>query len=135
MTTPQPKPPNNRRLVLFHRADQAAVAALTLSALVSMVAWWVSHGGHRGDLIEIDRADPLEARFQIDVNAARWPELAQLPGVGETLARRIVDSRAAQGPFADHDQLRRVRGIGPRTLERIRPYLLPMPGAGEIAGP
>lgn len=77
MATPPPKPPNNRRLVLLRRADQAAVAALTLSALVSMAIWWVAHGGHRGGLIEIDRADPLEARFQIDVNTAPWRDLTR----------------------------------------------------------
>jgi len=73
--------------------------------------------------------EPKTARFLVDVNAAEWPELAQLPEVGETLARRIVDSRQQEGPFLDHDDLRRVRGIGPKTLETIRPYLLPMPSS------
>lgn len=62
-----------------------------------------------------------------------WPELAQLPQIGETLARRIVESREADGPFLDHDDLLRVRGIGPKTLEGIRPYLLPMPDAEGLA--
>ena len=61
---------------------------------------------------------------------SRLPELAELPGVGETLARRIVEVRRERGPFADHEDLRRVRGIGPRTLERLRPYLLPMAESG-----
>ncbi len=65
---------------------------------------------------------------------ADWPEFAQLPDIGETLARRIVESRVEQGPYADHDQLLRVRGIGPRTLERMRPYLRPMPEAANVAG-
>ena len=34
----------------------------------------------------------------------------------------VVDSRAAQGPFFDNANLGRVRGIRPRTLERIDPY-------------
>ena len=64
-----------------------------------------------------------------------WPELTQLPGIGETLARRIVESRRQAGPFADHEDIRRVRGIGPRTLERISPYLQSMPAAAAVAGP
>ena len=120
--------PSHHPRWLLRRADQAAVAALVVTALVTMAGWWASHGGWQGKLIEIDRADPLTARFEVDINAADWPELMQLPGIGPKLARRIVESRKTAGPFADHDDLRRVRGIGPATLERLRPYLRPMPG-------
>jgi competence protein ComEA len=118
----------------LRRADQAAVAALVAAALAAMAGWWASHGGWRGGQIEIDRAEPLAARFEVDINAADWPELLLLPGVGPTLAHRIVDSRQAAGPFADHEDLRRVRGIGPKTLEQLRPYLRPMPGRRTVAG-
>jgi competence protein ComEA len=117
---------------LLRRADQAAVAALVVAAFVATVGWWIAHGGWRGRLIEIDRADPLAARFEVDINAADWPELMQLPGVGPTLAHRIVESRRTAGPFMDQADLRRVRGIGPKTLEQIRPYLRPMPDAKGI---
>src|SRR3954470_11985392 len=113
--------------------DQAAVAALVALSLVGMGVYWVVQGGPRGELIEIDRAEPLTARYLVDVNKAEWPEFAELPDIGETLARRIVDSRESGGAFRDHDDLRRVRGIGPRTLERLKPYLLPMPGQHEVA--
>jgi competence protein ComEA len=119
---------------LLRRADQAAVAALVASALAATIGWWAYHGGWQGRLIEIDRAEPLAARFQVDVNAADWPELLQLPGVGPTLAHRIIESRQTAGPFADHDDLRRVHGIGPATLEKIRPYLRPIPVSRNVAG-
>ena len=117
---------------LLRRADQAAVASLVVVAMVAMVGWWFSQGGWQGRLIEIDRADPLEARFEVDINAADWPELMQLPGIGPTLAHRIVDTRSSQGPFADIEALRRVRGIGPKTLEQIRPYLKAMPDRESV---
>jgi competence protein ComEA len=129
----QPANDSDRRPLLRH-ADQAVVAGLVVLSLVGMAAYFVVQGGFRGGLIEIDRATPLEARFRVDINQAEWPEFSQLPEVGETLARRIVDSRAMNGSFKDNDDLRRVRGIGPRTLERIRPYLLPLPGHEEVAG-
>ena len=91
-------------------------------------------GGGGGQLIEVERAEPLTAQFQVDINAADWPELIQLPGIGDTIAQRIVESRQTAGPFLDHDDLRRVKGIGPKTLEKIRPYLLPMPAGGNVAG-
>ena len=121
------------RPVLTH-ADQATVAALVAAALVGMGAYWVAVGGPRGELVEIDRAEPLVARFRVDINEAAWPELAEVPGIGETLARRIIDSRLERGEFADHQDLLRVQGIGPRTLERMKPFLLPMPGRSEVAG-
>jgi competence protein ComEA len=114
--------------------DQAVVASLVVLALVGMAAYWVVQGGPRGELIEIDRAKPLTAKYLVDINKADWPEFAELPDVGETLARRIVESRRAAGEFRDHADLRRVRGIGPRTLEKLEPYLLPMPGREEVAG-
>ncbi len=113
--------------------DQVAVAALVLVSLGCLSAYWIIEGGARGRLIEIDRATHHTARFQIDINEADWPEWSQLPDIGETIARRIVESRDADGPFADVDELRRVRGIGPKTLERIKPYLRPVPRAGNVA--
>src|SRR5882724_6639223 len=119
---------------VLRRMDQAAVAALVALSLVGMGVYWIVQGGPRGELIEIDRADPLSARYLVDINKAEWPELAELPDIGETMARRIVDSRKSVGAFKDHDDLRRVRGIGPRTLEKMKPYLLPMPDQHDVAG-
>ncbi len=130
---PQPERPRGRPLL--ERMDQAAVAALVMVALSSVGLYWLARGGVSGRLIEIDRASPHSVRFQVDINEADWPELTVLPRIGETLARRIVESRDAEGPFADLDQLQRVRGIGPKTLEQIRPYLRPLPPAGDVAGP
>ena len=113
--------------------DQAADAALVLVGLASIACYWFAEGGATGRLIEIDRAQRQAAQFRLDINQADWPELSQLPGVGETLARRIVESRAADGPFADVEQLRRVRGIGPRTLEQIRPFLRLVPPTANVA--
>ncbi len=119
---------------LLRRTDQMVVGALVAAALVAMAVYWWIQGGPRGELVEIDRAEPLVAQYQVDINYAEWPELAQLPRVGPVLAQRIVDSRRADGPFADHDDLLRVSGIGPRTLDAMRPYLLPMPDRGDVAG-
>ncbi|MCI0493087.1 MAG: helix-hairpin-helix domain-containing protein, partial [Planctomycetes bacterium] len=121
-TRPARQPSKNTvPLPLLRRLDQAAVASLVLAALMGMGAYWFVQGGHRGNLIEIDRAEPITARYLVDINKAAWPEFAELPKVGEILARRIVESRAAAGPFGDHDDLMRVNGIGPLTLEKMKP--------------
>ena len=133
MSPDSPTNPGPRPSYLLRRADQAVVAGLVLLGLASMGAWWVAHGGCRGRLVEIERAEPLTAEFQVDLNEADWPELVQLPGIGEVLARRIVESRRRDGRFLDHDDLQRVRGIGPRTLDRVRPFLTPMPEHEAVA--
>jgi competence ComEA-like helix-hairpin-helix protein len=71
------------------------------------------------------RALPRPGRIDPDrADAAEWE---RLPGIGPALARRIVADRAARGPFGRPEALRRVPGIGPKTLERIRPFLEPGP--------
>jgi competence protein ComEA len=60
---------------------------------------------------------------RLDLNRASASALRQLPGVGPTLAERVVACREMQGPFRQVDDLRRVPGIGPATLERLRPHL------------
>lgn len=62
--------------------------------------------------------------FRIDINQASWSEWAQLPGIGNTLAHRIVAERESHGPFQSIDDLRRVKGVGAKTLEKMRPHLL-----------
>jgi competence protein ComEA len=135
MSPESPTSPSRFPHWLLRRADQAAVAGLVLIGLASTVAWWASQGGWRGRLIELERAEPQAAAFQVDINTADWPELVQLPGIGPTLAQRILESRRSGGPFVSPKDLRRrVRGIGPKTLQRIQPYLRPMPDAKNMAG-
>lgn len=57
----------------------------------------------------------------IDLNEAAAAELELLPGIGPTLAQRIIEDRAANGAYERVEDLQRVRGIGPRTVEKIAP--------------
>ena len=59
---------------------------------------------------------------KIDVNRASEEKLRTLPGVGPTLATRILDARRERA-FRDVEDLRRVKGIGAKTLERLRPFV------------
>lgn len=60
----------------------------------------------------------------IDPNAAGRAEWDRLPGIGPVTAIAIVEHRAASGPFRGPGELLEVRGIGPRTLEKLRPFLV-----------
>lgn len=69
-------------------------------------------------------ADPgasVETRF--DLNSATVAQLQALPTIGPKRAEAIIADREANGPFRSIEDLDRVRGIGPKTVERIRRYL------------
>ena len=59
----------------------------------------------------------------VNVNAAGVDELDTLPGVGEVIARRIVEEREQNGPFYYPEDLMNVTGIGSRTLEKLLPLI------------
>jgi competence protein ComEA len=60
----------------------------------------------------------------IPLNSADQATLEMLPGVGPVTALAIIGYRERAGGFTSVDQLLEVDGIGPATLEEIRPYLL-----------
>ncbi|MBC5826606.1 MAG: helix-hairpin-helix domain-containing protein [Candidatus Eremiobacteraeota bacterium] len=68
-------------------------------------------------------AHKLRPGQSLNVNEAGVLELASLPGVGPSLARRIVDYRAQNGPFQTVDDLQNVAGIGPSKFEKMQGYI------------
>ena len=58
----------------------------------------------------------------IDLNRATLIELQELPGVGPATAQKIVEHRDEIGGFKSVDDLDGVKGIGPKKLEKIRPF-------------
>jgi competence ComEA-like helix-hairpin-helix protein len=77
---------------------------------------------------ELDR--PLGPVDTIDPNTAAAEQIARLPGASRAIADRVVAERE-QSPFRTTDDLRRVRGIGPATVEKWRPHLR-LPAAAPI---
>lgn len=74
------------------------------------------HGGRR-------RGSRTPAAGSVDVNRAAAAELARVPGIGRSVAQRIVELRQLQGPFASLDELLDVAGMTQSRLERARAYL------------
>ena len=67
----------------------------------------------------------------VNLNTAGVQELTTLPGIGESLAKRIVDYRTEHGPFESPEALMEVSGIGEKKLEELRDYVTV---AGESEG-
>lgn len=124
-------------------------AALVLLWFSGGLAWW------RASAAWPDAASLATAQTKIDPNSAPWWELSLLPQIGDSLAREIERHRAAAisnlaepinvpsaqrgtadgsptivfGSAADLDK---VRGIGPKTVQRLAPHLR-FPPNGESA--
>jgi len=59
----------------------------------------------------------------ININSASKEELMQLPGIGLTMAERIIQYRKEHGPFQNVEDLQNVKGIGKKKFERIAPFV------------
>ena len=126
----------NPEMFAFNRKEQIALAALGLALFVG------------GILSLVDRIRPeVASEFQVipdavevpdtvlsrevlglsqgvlDLNAATASDLEGLPGIGPKMADRIIRYRESKGPFRSVDELNNVRGIGARTLEKLRPMI------------
>jgi competence ComEA-like helix-hairpin-helix protein len=117
---------------------RTATVLLTIFAVVIAV-------GLSGRPIQTDRTrTPLPAlahlveplpRLRIDPNAATEAELMLLPAIGPVLAGNIIESRENDGPFLAAEDLDRVHRIGPKTIDKIRPFIALPPAEPEATTP
>jgi len=144
-------PPLQRARMDF-RTALAAVAVLVACLVPGLAGRWSASPAARcDDPRRVERIDPLRLRgalpvaicdargagrfrsprgaaalllgHRIDLNRASAEEIADLPGVGPGTAARIVAARAAGGPFEGVDDLLRVRGLGRKRIEALRPWI------------
>ena len=80
-------------------------------------------GGQSAGDTGINPGVNLGAPLLVDLNQATVAELDQLPGVGPSTARAIIDHRTRNGPFASVDDLLAVRGIGHAKLAELKPFV------------
>lgn len=78
-------------------------------------------GGHR--VSAMSGAQLITLSLPIDLNRATAEDLDAIPGLGPALAKRIVEYRQAHGAFKKVEDLQVVSGMGPRNLEKLKPYL------------
>lgn len=107
----------------FERRYLAIYVALGVVLVLVVVSTW-------GRWLRV--ASPIDTRMTgVNPNVAPWWELAVLPEIGETTARDIVAYREetrrnlpdGDPVFRSAADLDRVKGIGPKTVEKIAPFL------------
>lgn len=83
----------------------------------------------------VSSSTPVRSSVPVDLNRADAKMLESLPGIGAVLAQRVLEYRASVGQFHAVEELLAVKGIGPKTLERIRPFvMIPNQGSGDQTG-
>ena len=65
----------------------------------------------------------VAANFPINLNTANAEQLQMLNGIGPAYSKRIIDYRNKHGRFKSIEELRSIKGIGPKTLEKLRPVV------------
>ena len=116
---PSPQP---ELLAAWPRSAQWATAFLLGTTVALLFVHFAGSWRWGARPSELQAGAATSAR--LDLNQAERIELLQLPGVGPNLATRIESYRQTHGPFRSVDDLSNVSGIGPATLERLRPLLV-----------
>ncbi len=110
----------DERVVIVFLAASLAIGSLVL--LARRVEPGLEPESPDPRLVAQDQAGGAEElRGPIDVNAATADQLTALPGIGPVRATAIVRLREDRGAFGSLEELLDVKGIGPVTLERLRP--------------
>lgn len=112
-------PPQPHDLLLWVGAYRAAATA-ALAGLVILLGGWMAGRGQPVRDFEPERINP---------NTAAIGSLVRLPGIGKARAMDILHYRQTQTDtgdeliFATPDDLQAIRGIGPKTAEKLAPWL------------
>ena len=122
----------------FNRNEQIAIIVLTALLIVGSIVsaydyFWPSEietfRVHKAAIPVPPESDHSATEVEeptgpIDVNTATASSLTTLPQVGPKTAERIIAYRDSNGPFSSVEELTKVRGIGPKTIEKLRPLVM-----------
>ena len=87
----------------------------------------ISHKTVKHNETDNTETQPTDENIQevliININTATKDDLISLPYIGGVKAQAIIDYRTTNGPFKTIEDIVNVKGIGPKTLEKLRPYI------------
>ena len=97
------------------RRNKSVIALIVAALGLGSAGAWLSRGGHDSKA----SATQVQGTLRVNINTSTLTELESIPGIGEVRAKHIVAGR----PYASVDELVKVSGIGPKSLEDLRPYV------------
>ena len=83
-----------------------------------------SSSSYSGSSTYQTKQEKLQGQPRININTASKSELMKLPGIGTKTADKIINHRIVYGKFDSIYDLEDVKGIGPKTMEKVRPYVM-----------
>jgi comEA protein len=123
---------------VVERHYRKAVTFLVILILAGTGFWGVRHFAPEvflgePDLIAVPNTERSQDRTTksvvsskpvlLNINIASAKELQTLPNIGEQMAKRIINYRTQHGNFVSVDALQKVKGIGPKTIEKLKPFI------------
>ncbi|MED5387751.1 MAG: helix-hairpin-helix domain-containing protein [Pseudomonadota bacterium] len=96
----------------------------TLTMVVMFMLLSLSLPALAVDVEPVQEAGKVQAENRINLNTADIHQLQEIKGVGPKTAEAIIQWRDTQGPFTSVDQLLAIRGIGEKTLAKVRDTLV-----------
>lgn len=105
-------------------ADTSADHVSTFEKIVKQMD---SSHVHAGENLNSASRGKAAEDFKIDLNRATIDDLIALPKIGPALAKRIIEYRKVHGKFQDISQLINVKGVGKKTLEKLKPFIFVTP--------
>jgi competence protein ComEA len=124
---------------MFWTPKQRVALSVVIAAILLLLV--IRYSQNRTYIANPQPPEGLELLDRIDPNTADESTLAALPNIGPAMARRIVEEREQyrlahpdHPPYRQISDLDRVKGIGPATIENLRPYLT-FPAIGPTTQP
>ena len=111
------------------KATKTEIFLLLLTAMFVILVcslYFIRHTGEMGYTVTVQKgAGAEEITVQkVNINTADAETLQTLEGIGPVLAQRIVDWRAQGGVFETTEDLLKINGIGEKTLEQLREFII-----------
>jgi competence protein ComEA len=110
--------------------QRLALSLLILLILTYLFILYVKHPSRISTPQPSEGPRATELDDQLDPNTATAADLSALPNLGPAMARRIIEDREQfqknhpnEASYKKIDDLQRIKGIGPATVENLRPYL------------
>jgi len=100
------------------RNERRGVLLLVLASVIVLTGVvWIRYAGSPGDLSSISP----ESTYP-NLNRDPATRIEEIPGIGPVRSKAIARHRRRHGPYERYQDLKNVHGIGPETIEKIKPY-------------
>ncbi|UMT79727.1 helix-hairpin-helix domain-containing protein [Staphylococcus roterodami] len=122
--------PTDRVIDLLNKAElleDADVSQINLSEkLTDQKMIYIPHKGQKNIESQLgtnkSQVNQSNTNVKVNLNTASASELMSVPGVGQTKANAIIEHRNQQGAFQDIEELKKVKGFGSKTFEKLKSY-------------